>query len=217
LGDGTRAQQSDGAMGDANADAEAQADAGSAEAAGDGGADAAPAYQCPGCMLKVQWNTSTTASSSQSISGYLKLTNTGGAPIALSGVSVRYWLRDAQAETLVVECYYWDNGTGGNKCQRANDAGANMYSDLSVRVGTGANSIYYVELSFPESAGELAPGGTAPGALQLAFHLPNYAPMDQGDDPSFDATLAATSTSMLFDAPKISAYVRGELAWGVEP
>ncbi len=202
---------------DASSDA-GHLDASSSVAAADGGAqDAAPAYSCPGCMLKVQWNTSTTASASQSISGYLKLSNTGSTPIALSGVSVRYWLREAQAESMVVECYYWDSGAGANKCTRPDDAGVNAYSQLNVRVGMGTNNVRYIELSFPASAGDLAPGGTSPGAMQLVFHLPNYANMDQSDDPSFDATLAGTGSGMLFDAPKISAYLGGTLAWGVEP
>lgn len=193
-------------------------DARSVDAIGDGSLkDAAPAYSCPGCMLKVQWNTSTTASSTQSIAGYLKLINTGSAPVPLSGVSVRYWLRDMQAESLVVECYYWDGGGGMNKCTRPDDAGINAYSQMNVRVGTGANSVRYLELSFPASAGDLAAGGTTPGAMQLAFHLPNYATMDQSDDPSFDATLSGTGATMLFDAPKISAYLGGQLAWGAEP
>lgn len=202
---------------DASADA-GRMDASSSSAATEGGAqDAAPVYSCPGCKLKVQWNTSTTASASQSISGYLKLTNTGSAPIALSGVSVRYWLRDAQAESLVVECYYWDSGAGSNKCARAEDAGVNGYSQMNVRIGTGASNLRYVELSFPASAGDLAPSGASPGAMQLVFHLPGYANMDQSDDPSFDAMLAGTGTGMLFDAPKISAYLGGMLAWGMEP
>lgn len=202
---------------DASADA-APPDASSSGAAADGSAqDAAPAYSCPGCKLKVQWNTSTSASSSQSIAGYLKLSNTGSTPIALSGVSVRYWLREAQAESLVVECYYWDSGAGSNKCTRLEDAGVNGYSQLKVRVGMGTNNLRYVELSFPASAGDLAPGGASPGAMQLVFHLPSYANMDQSDDPSFDAMLAGTGSAMLFDAPKISAYLGGTLAWGMEP
>jgi endoglucanase len=214
---GTRdsAQLTEDASGDS-----VQLDASSVDAAAGGSAqDAAPAYSCPGCMLKVQWNTSTTGSSTQSIAGYLKLSNTGSAPIALSGVSVRYWLRDALAESMVVECYYWDGGGGANKCTRPEDASVNAYSQLNVRVGMGANSVRYMELSFPASAGDLAPGGAAPGAMQLAFHLPNHAAMDQTDDPSFDAMLSGTGTGtgMLYDAPKISAYLGGQLAWGMEP
>jgi hypothetical protein len=207
----------DGAALDA-ANADAELEAGTLDASSDASAvDAAPAYSCPSCMLKVQWNTSTTTASSQSIAGYLKITNTGSSAIALAGVTVRYWLREAMAESMVVECYHWDDGKGVNKCTRPTGAATNVYTNLSVRVGSGAGDLRYVELSFPAAAGELAAGGSAPGAMQLALHLPGYGAMMQSDDPSFDATLTAASTSMLFDAPKISAYLGGKLAWGVEP
>jgi hypothetical protein len=207
----------DAASGDAVRDANTL-DASSADASAEAGAaDAAPAYSCPSCALKVQWNTSTTSASSQSIAGYLKLTNTGSSAIPLSGVTVRYWLREAMAESMVVECYHWDDGKGANKCTRPNGAATNVYTNLSVRIGSAAGDLRYVELSFPASAGELAAGGSEPGALQLALHLPSYAAMMQSDDPSFDAALTASTTSMLFDAPKISAYLGGKLAWGMEP
>jgi hypothetical protein len=215
--DGGMTSSDAGALDHASADAARLDASSSGAAASDGAQDATPAYSCPGCQLKVQWNTSTTASSTQSITGYLKLTNTGTTPIALSGVSVRYWLRDPQAESMVVECYYWDSGAGANKCTRLEDAGANGYSQMNVRVGMNANGVRYLELGFTASAGELSPGGTAPGAMQLVFHLPNYASMDQSDDPSFDAMLSGTGAGMLFDAPKISAYLGGMLAWGMEP
>jgi hypothetical protein len=206
---------------DASGDAEREAgalDANPEDAGAETGTvDAAPAYSCPSCMLKVQWNTSTVTASTQSIAGYLKLTNTGQSAIPLAGVTVRYWLREAMAESMVVECYHWDDGTGANKCTRPSGAATNVYTNLSVRIGSGAGDLRYVELSFPASAGELAANGSAPGALQLALHLPSYAAMTQSDDPSFDAALTASSTSMLFDAPKISAYLGGKLAWGTEP
>lgn len=211
----------DGSTLDASNDAELEAstlDATNEDATTDANVvDAAPAYSCPSCALKVQWNTSTTTASSQSIAGYLKLTNTGTAAIALSGVTVRYWLREAMAESMVVECYHWDDGKGVNKCTRPNGAGTNVYTNLSVRIGSGTGDLRYVELSFPAAAGELAAGGSAPGAMQLALHLPSYGAMTQSDDPSFDAALTASATSMLFDAPKISAYLGGKLAWGMEP
>jgi hypothetical protein len=168
-------------------------------------------------MLKVQWNTSTTAVSTQTIAGYLKLTNTGTSAIALSGVTVRYWLREPMAESMVVECYHWDDGKGVNKCTRPSGATGNTYTNLTVRVGSGANDLRYIELGFPAAAGELVAGGSAPGAMQLAFHLPSYGALMQSDDPSFDATLSAAATSILFDAPKITGYLGGKLAWGTEP
>jgi hypothetical protein len=183
----------------------------------DGSLHDAATYSCPSCMLKVQWNTSTASVSTQSIAGYMKLTNTGSSAIALSGVSVRYWLREPMAESMVVECYHWDDGKGTNKCTRDNGAAANTYSSLSARVVSATGDLRYIELSFPEAAGELSAGGAAPGALQLAFHLPSYLALMQSDDPSFDAALTATSTSMLFDAPKITAYLGNKLAWGSEP
>jgi Cellulose binding domain len=179
--------------------------------------DAAAPYSCPSCMLKVQWNTSTTTASTQTIAGYLKLTNLGSSAIPLSAVTVRYWLREPQAESMIVECYHWDDGKGANKCTRPSGASGNTYTNLSVRVGSAASDLRFIELGFPLAAGELTPGGSAPGALQLAFHLPSYAALTQSDDPSFDAALSAASTSMLFDAPKISAYLGGMLAWGNEP
>lgn len=211
----------DGSALDGASDAELEAstlDATSEDASTDAGAvDASPAYSCPSCALKVQWNTSTISASTQSIAGYLKLTNTGTTAIPLSGVTVRYWLREAMAESVVVECYHWDDGKGVNKCTRPSGAATNVYTNLSVRIGSGAGDLRYVELSFPAAAGELSAGGSAPGAMQLALHLPTYAAMTQSDDPSFDASLSAASTSTLFDAPKISAYLAGKLAWGTEP
>lgn len=213
-----RASGPDGATLDAaSADAGLEASMLDATSADANAVDGAPAYSCPSCMLKVQWNTSTTSASTQSIAGHLKLTNTGNVAIPLAGVTVRYWLREAMAASMVVECYHWDDGMGVNKCTRPSGAATNVYTNLSVRIGSGAGDVRYVELSFPAGAGELAAGGSAPGALQLALHLPSHAAMTQSDDPSFDAALTAPATSMLFDAPKISAYLAGQLAWGMEP
>lgn len=181
--------------------------------------DAGAPYSCPSCTLKVQWSTSTTSDTTPAIAGNLKLSNTGSVAIALSRVTLRYWLRDPAAETMVFECYYWDDGRGSgtNKCTRPADAGVNLYDSVNARVGSGANDLRFIELSFAQDAGQLSPGATAPGAMQVAFHLPSFTPMIQSDDPSFDDTLSTMSASMLFDAPKISAYVDGQLAWGSEP
>jgi hypothetical protein len=164
----------------------------------------------------VQWNTRSVESTTQAIQGSLKLLNTGATPVSLADVSVRYWLREAMAEMIVVECYHWDDGRGVNKCVRASATSVNSYTSLSAR-GVAAGSGQYVELTFTAAAGELAPSGASPGAMQLAFHLPSYTAMTQTDDPSFDPLLTSSNMDMLFDAPKITAYVAGQLAWGNEP
>jgi cellulose 1,4-beta-cellobiosidase len=66
----------------------------------------------------------------------------------------------------------------------------------------------YLEVGFSE--GSLA-AGAATGDIQLRFAKSDWSPLDESDDYSHGPG------GSYADAPRVTAYVDGRLAWGTEP
>jgi hypothetical protein len=87
---------------------------------------------------------------------------------------------------------------------------------------TGAFSSGYAEIGFvPTVTAELAASDNVAGSGEMQVHLHTTAfsdwNSDQSDDYSYDPCGAGDDATTWTPRPTMTAYVRGKLAWGVEP
>jgi len=138
---------------------------------------------------------------SNQVSMLLDVQNLTSQSIPLSQITVRYWYTsDLGAASQVLECDY---------------AAPGCASVTSSFVGVsparpGAN--LYFELGFTAAAGPLYGNGES-GQLQFRLHARDYSSNPQTDDYSYDCSMM----NLAFLSKKITAYVGGQLVWGVEP
>jgi len=129
----------------------------------------------------------------------LQLENTGTAPIAYGQLTLRYWLTVEQFSPLTnLSVYYAQLGT----------AKVTMKYVALDKPRQGAYG--YVEYSFDGSAGTLAAGANS-GLIQTGIAKQDYTPFNEADDYSYANTRSLTANT------RITAYLNGQLAWGVEP
>jgi hypothetical protein len=143
----------------------------------------------------------------------LQLTNAGFSTVNLADVTVRYWLTaDGNALSGITFISYYS---------------ANMNTDITKDVHGAfmaapagevtATSDSYLEISFGATAGTIAPLGGGSASIQVAFHGPGtqYSDMfNETNDYSFDPTKRPSTPQ---PSKLITAYVKGQLAWGCEP
>jgi hypothetical protein len=174
----------------------ADASAGSGGVSGAGGAvvDAG----CPTCSLKVQYECLQDGEMVQQIEFVTRIVNTSDAPVALSGVTMRYW--------------YTEDATGAQQTRCDSDSATCQAVSLVVHAVNPARPTAdaYVELSFT-GGGMIAARAQAP-EIRISILKTNPSPFGQRNDHSFTSTGA-----MFVDAPNVTAYVGGRLVWGTEP
>lgn len=155
---------------------------------------------CPSCPLKVQYACMAVNGTSQEIKPHLQIINQGGAPQALSELTVRYWFTNDGNEQDVYWCDYamigCGNLTGKFVTLNAPDAGADRY----------------LEVSFMGNAGSIGPDGGTTGQIQNRFNKTNYPNFTQTGDWSFDPNKASFT-----DWDHVTLYKNGMLVWGKEP
>jgi cellulose 1,4-beta-cellobiosidase len=180
-----------GAAGHAAAGASGQAGQGGKAGAGgpDAGTDAPAACNC---MLKIVYECRQDGPSIGLAEYSIKVVNTGTTSIALSAVTVRYW--------------YTLDGTGGQSgmCTSATHPCTLAFQNATPTTTTADESAV---ISF--GAGTLA-AGTDTGEIQV--QMEGTGTYNQTNDYSF-----ASTGANFIDAPHITAYVSGKLAWGTAP
>ncbi|WP_327371874.1 glycoside hydrolase family 48 protein [Streptomyces sp. NBC_01217] len=149
--------------------------------------------------VKVQYKNSDSSATDNQIRLGLQLLNTGGTPIDLSTVTLRYWFTsEGGANTFGTYCDYAALGSS-NITHRVVAATAPK---------TGAERC--LEVGFTAGAGTLDAGAST-GEVQLRLNKTDWSNFNESDDYS-----RATNTAYA-DASKVAAYIGGALAWGVEP
>jgi hypothetical protein len=129
---------------------------------------------------------------------YLKLMNADSSVVALSELTVRYWLT-AENYTGLTTLIDWAQ-LGNNKVKV-------NYVPLSLpRKG----AFGYVEYRFDASAGLLARGGSS-GPIQSRLYNSDWSVLDESDDRSYKPTSVYSLNE------KITLYRNGKLIWGAEP
>ncbi|MCL2450914.1 MAG: hypothetical protein FWD17_18375, partial [Polyangiaceae bacterium] len=146
----------------------------------------------------------------------LKIVNTSASAIDLSGVTVRYWLT-ADGNTIADAyfiSYYSQNSTGSQ------DITASVSGAFAPATGADVTSTSdgVLELSFASGAGSLAPNGGY-ALMQVAIHGPGATgysdEFTETNDYSYDST--KTESTSYQPWTHVTAYVGGQIVWGVEP
>ncbi|PKN95408.1 MAG: hypothetical protein CVU44_01615 [Chloroflexi bacterium HGW-Chloroflexi-6] len=153
----------------------------------------------PASSIKLKYMPGTAASSSQAISPYLSLFNSGTASIPLNQIKIRYWFTVDGDKPQSYWCDYSSLGCGNITAQ---------FVPLTV---SRAGADYYLEIGFTSAAGSLAPGANT-GQIQSRFSKNDWSAYTQTGDYSFDPF-----KTQLADWTKITVYQNGVLIWGIEP
>ncbi|MFF9373426.1 glycoside hydrolase family 6 protein [Streptomyces griseoluteus] len=147
--------------------------------------------------LKAQYKNNDSSANDNQMRPGIQLVNSGSGAVDLSKVTVRYWFTGESASAgYQTWCDYAQPG-----CSTVRTA----VTTLPV-ARTGAD--HTLDVTF--TSGSLSAGAST-GDLQLRLAKADWSNFDETDDYS-----RGTSTSYA-DAPKVSVYVNGTLAWGVEP
>jgi hypothetical protein len=188
----------DGGAGGADASAGSGGASGAAGAGG-GVMDAAVELPptCPTCALNAQYQCFQNGDMINPLELGLDVVNTSAMPIALSRITLRYWYTVDATGTQQARC----NGAALG-CQAVS---------LAVRLVNPprVNANAYLEVGFLGTA-MLAPNA-ASGEIRMSI-LGSAGLYDQRNDYSFKSTGAVYA-----EAPNVTAYLGGTLAWGSEP
>jgi hypothetical protein len=153
------------------------------------------ALSIPFGAVHLQYRTAFVDIGSNQIGPQYKLVNTGPNPVVLSQITVRYYFTLENPEPLNVWCDFATIGC----------------SNVLTRFGFLGNGDFYLEHSFPASAGVIPPGSNS-GEIQTRFAKSDYSNFDQSNDYSFDPT-----KKVFTDWNRVTMYQNGVLIWGVEP
>ncbi|MFJ6902893.1 glycoside hydrolase family 6 protein [Streptomyces griseoluteus] len=147
--------------------------------------------------LKAQYKNNDSSANDNQMRPGIQLVNSGSGAVDLTKVTVRYWFTGESASAgYQTWCDYAQPG-----CSTVRTA----VTTLPV-ARTGAD--HTLDVTF--TSGSLSAGAST-GDLQLRLAKADWSNFDETDDYS-----RGTSTSYA-DAPKVTVYVNGTLAWGVEP
>lgn len=138
------------------------------------------------------------AEKSNSIQHTIRIVNTGRTVLDLADLKARYWFTDETGRPEQINVYWTSVGrenltTGIVKCPQEHPE---------------ADS--YLEIGFTAGAGKLIPGAYA--EVQIGMNTEKWDQYNQKNDYSFSPL-----TDEFLENPKYTAYLRGELAFGLEP
>jgi hypothetical protein len=128
----------------------------------------------------------------------VRVVNDSDAPIALNGVTARYW--------------YTEDGTGTQAPRCDSLPAVCSVTSLGVHAVTPSKPTAdaYLEIGF--SGGAMLAPHAATDEIRVTLAKTNASAYTQSNDHSFKSTGAS-----YIDAPNITAYEGGRLSWGIEP
>jgi hypothetical protein len=148
--------------------------------------------------VKVQMYNVSRNDQTQQLSPQFKLINMGTTDIALSEVVMRYYFTADGDKQLNFDC--WTSVGKANLATRF------------IKMSTPTESAdTYLEIGFTNTAGNLAPGKTVD--IVSWFNKSDWSSFKQSNDYSF----AGATTTTYIDWDRVTAFVGGELLWGVQP
>lgn len=148
--------------------------------------------------VKIQLFNTTKALITNSINPRFMIVNTGTMPLNMSNVKIRYYYSfDIDKE----QNFYCDWASVGNSNVKGNFF--KTFSNLN-------GSKCYLEMSFLDGAGVLAPGANAEIHTRIA--KADWSNYNQSEDYSFN-----NLSNSYIDWTKVTVYISGKLAWGIEP
>ncbi|WP_420808479.1 cellulose binding domain-containing protein [Clostridium manihotivorum] len=148
--------------------------------------------------VSLQFFNGNTSTSTNSIVPKFKVTNTGTTSINLADLKFRY--------------YFTADGATSNNfwCDWASVGSSNVTGSFVKLATPVTNADTYLEVGFSTAAGTLAPGATV--EIAGRFAKADWSNYSQSNDYSFNG-----SASSYADNSKVTAYIGGTLASGVEP
>ncbi len=151
--------------------------------------------------IKIEFYNSGTTDVTGIIYARFKITNTGTTNINASSLKLRYYFTDDGVTPITETIEYASNG--------GTTITSNVTTTFNAISATNANT--YMELGFNSSAGTIAPGGAV--TINTRFNHSSYSKnFIQNNDYSF-----CSSNSNYAAWDKVTAYINGVLASGVEP
>jgi hypothetical protein len=150
-----------------------------------------------GSTLKIQARQGDGNYTDNQLLPWIKIVNTGGSPVALSNLKVRYWYTADHSVSQESFCDWASFGCG------------NMTRAVVPVSPVKDKADYYLELSFAAGAGNVPAGGEV--EIQTRVNGVGYPAMPEANDYSF------TNATSYADRTKITLYNGGALVWGTEP
>jgi hypothetical protein len=150
-----------------------------------------------GNTLKIQARQGDSNYTDNQIVPWIKIVNTGGSPVALSNLKVRYWYTADHSVAQETFCDWASFGCG------------NMTRAAVPVSPVKDKADYYMEITFAAGAGSVPAGGSV--EIQTRANGTGYPSMPEANDYSF------TNSTSYADRTNITLYNAGALVWGSEP
>jgi chitodextrinase len=148
-------------------------------------------------QVKIQMYNVSRNDLTQQISPQIKLINSGATEVDLSNVVMRYYLTTDGDKPMNFDCW-----TSVGK--------ANLTTKFIKMAESTNQTDTYLEIGFTSGAGMLKPGQTVD--IVSWFNKSDWSSFKQNNDYSFNS-----QDTTYEDWDKMTAYVNGELNWGIEP
>ncbi|WP_233261800.1 endo-1,4-beta-xylanase [Vitiosangium sp. GDMCC 1.1324] len=153
----------------------------------------------PQGSLVVQYRAADINTGDNGFKPHFKIQNTGGDPVAMSELAIRYWFTIDGEKPLAFYCDY--AGVGNSNV-----------TGRYVTLGTGKTGAdHYLEITFNSSAGSIPAGGNS-GEIQTRTHKTDWSNFNESNDYSFDPSKTSFS-----NWERVTLYRNGQLVWGTEP
>ena len=157
-----------------------------------------PVVTCTSCPLVVQYMTTNTSTTSNTVSPQFEIFNNGASPEDMTVLTMRYYYTAQGSTSQTFACDYFAGGCGS------------VQATFVAMATPTATADHYMQIAF---TGGSIPSGTSSGDLQTRFYDSTFAvTFNQTMDYSFNA-----SDTAFTPWTHVTLYVSGSLAYGVEP
>src|SRR5204863_4824975 len=145
------------------------------------------------------------------------ITNTGTTSIALSSISIKFWIDDTTGQTVVPHVYAGGcvTGVGGNpSCSHQVSGATPKATHFSPACGPDPTHQANWEIAVSNTDATTLPPGATWSGLQVAINLGNFGNFAPGSNDWYSACVPG---SVPATSPRHAVYVNGTAASGAQP